>query len=85
MFHELSETVSDPNVTLSNGAWGDLVTGESGDMCNFVFGPTKIAPNGSHYNETIHSPNYLIQQMFKVPTTITGVGFYTGNCVTSLK
>lgn len=85
MFHELSETVSDPNVTLSNGAWGDLVTGESGDMCNFVFGTTKLATNGSHYNETIHGKNYLIQQMFKVPTTINGVGYYTGNCVTALK
>lgn len=84
MFHELSESVSDPNVTLSNGAWGDLVTGESGDMCNFVYGATKLATNGSHYNETINNVHYLIQQMFKVPTTIHGVGYYTGTCVTSL-
>jgi hypothetical protein len=85
MFHELSESVSDPNVTFSNGAWGDLVTGESGDMCNFTFGTTKTAANGSHYNETINKTNYLIQQMFKVPTAINGIGYYTGTCITALK
>ncbi len=85
MFHELSESASDPNVGLSNGAWGDLVTGESGDMCNFVFGTTKVGTNGTHFNETINHTNYLIQQMFKVPVTINGSGFYTGTCVTSLK
>lgn len=85
MFHELSESVSDPFITLSNGAWGDEVTGESGDMCNFIYGTTMKAPNGSHFNETINNTKYLIQQMFKVPTTIHGSGFYTGTCVTSLK
>jgi len=85
MFHELSESASDPNVTFSNGAWGDLVTGESGDMCNFIYGTTKVAANGAHYNETINNKNYLIQQMFKVPTTINGIGFYTGTCVTGLQ
>ncbi len=85
MFHELSETVSDPNVTLSNGAWGDLVTGESGDMCNFVFGTTKVAPNGSHFNEFINNKRYLVQQMFKVPSTVGKVGYYSGVCVTGLK
>ena len=84
MFHELSETVSDPFVGDSNGAWGDLVTGESGDMCNFVYGTTKVGTNGAHYNETIHNVNYLVQQMFKVPTTINGVGYYNGTCVTVL-
>ncbi len=85
MFHELSESASDPFVTFSDGAWGDLVTGESGDMCDFVYGTTKIAKNGAHYNETLNNTNYLIQQMFKVPTKINGIGYYPGTCITALK
>ena len=82
MFHELSESVTDPNVTFANGAWGDNVTQENGDVCNFFFGTTKIATNGSHYNETINNRKYLIQQMAKVsPPTPLVVGNYTGTCV----
>jgi Phosphate-induced protein 1 conserved region len=85
MFHELSETASDPNVTLSNGAWGDLVTGESGDMCNFNFGTWSSLPkaaNGAHYDVTIAGVNYLIQQMFLVsaPNNPVGGTYYTGAC-----
>jgi hypothetical protein len=54
-------------------------------MCNFVYGTTKTATNGSHYNETLNKTNYLIQQMFKVPTTITGIGYYSGTCITAMK
>jgi hypothetical protein len=86
MFHELSESVTDPNVTFANGAWGDNVTQENGDVCNFFFGPTKLATNGSHYNETIIKTKYLIQQMAKVspPSPVT-VGNYTGTCVGYMK
>jgi len=88
MFHELSETVSDPNVTLSNGAWGDLVTGESGDMCNFNFGVFSAlpkAPDGAHYDVTISGVNYLIQQMFEVSVARPVAGTsYPGSCAISL-
>ena len=65
MFHELSESVSDPEVNL-NTAWADPVNGESGDMCNFVFGPTFQAANGSHANQHFGGHPYLIQEMFKL-------------------
>ena len=86
MFHELSESVTDPNVTFANGAWGDNVTQENGDVCNFFFGATKLATNGSHYNETIIKTKYLIQEMAKVspPSPVT-VGNYTGTCVAFMK
>jgi hypothetical protein len=88
MFHELSESVSDPNVTLSNGAWGDLKTGESGDMCNFNFGVFSTLPkaaDGAHYDVTISGVNYLIQQMFEVSVSKpVGGTYYPGSCALSL-
>ena len=89
MFHELSETVSDPNVTLSNGAWGDLVTEESGDFCNFYFGTWTSLPragNGSHYDVTISGVNYLIQQLFEVsaPTKPVKGTDYSGSCAATM-
>jgi Phosphate-induced protein 1 conserved region len=87
MFHELSESVSDPNVTLSNGAWGDLKTGESGDMCNFNFGVFSTLPkaaDGAHYDVTISGVNYLIQQMFEVSVSKpVGGTYYPGSCALS--
>jgi len=81
MFHELSETVSDQFVTFANGAWGDNVTEESGDVCNFYFGTTKVLGSGAHYNDTINGKNYLMQQMAKVsPATPAKVGNYTAIC-----
>jgi hypothetical protein len=62
LFHELSESESDPQYGIAYG-WGPPNTAEEGDDCNFVFGTTKIAPNGSHYNETIHGHLFLIQEM----------------------
>ena len=55
-------------------------------ITKLFFGTTKIATNGSHYNETINAKNYLIQQMAKVspPNPVT-IGNYTGTCVAGLK
>jgi len=53
MFHELSETVSDPVIT----AWGEDES-ENGDQCNFNFGTFSSLPqagNGAHYNVTFCS------------------------------
>ncbi len=86
MFHELSETVSDQFVTFANGAWGDNVTQENGDVCNFYFGATKLATNGSHYNDSINGKHYLMQQMARVhPPSPATVGNYTGTCVGYMK
>jgi hypothetical protein len=43
--HELSESVTDPD---GNAWWGR--NGEVGDICNFNYGNTYIAPNGTHAN-----------------------------------
>jgi hypothetical protein len=48
MFHELSESVSDPEVTISGaGAWGGGSNPESGDLCNFNFGTFSSLPKAS--------------------------------------
>lgn len=88
MFHELSESVSDPEYGIS-GAWGAGVTGESGDLCAWNFGTWSSlpkAPDGAHYNVTISSVNYLIQQMFEVSAPADPVGGtdYSGACQISL-
>jgi hypothetical protein len=78
LFHELSESESDPQYGIAYG-WGPPNTPEEGDDCNFVFGTTKIASNGAHYNQTIKGHNYLIQEMLALvnPTGTRN----TGNCV----
>src|SRR5215467_13182893 len=62
IFHELSESLSDPLVTfrLNGGAWGATVSPESADLCLTTFGTTRIGKNGAHFNETINNTHYLI-------------------------
>jgi hypothetical protein len=64
IFHELSETVTDPEVNLHT-AWAGSCS-ENGDCCNFVYGPTHTAPNGSHANVKIAGRAFLLQEMFKL-------------------
>ena len=64
MFHELSESMTDPEVNLKT-AWAGSC-GENGDCCNFVFGSTKIVKNGSHANVKIGNKAFLLQEMFKL-------------------
>ena len=64
VFHELSESVTDPEVNLQT-AWAGSC-GENGDCCNFVYGSTRIAPNGSHANVKIGAHPFLLQEMFKL-------------------
>jgi hypothetical protein len=68
IFHELSETVTDPEVNL-NTAWAGSCS-ENGDCCNFVYGPTKIVGNGSHANVKIANRPFLLQEMFKLTQMI---------------
>ncbi|HZS29326.1 MAG TPA: hypothetical protein VFB76_19030 [Candidatus Angelobacter sp.] len=61
MAHELSETVTDPDL---NAWFHNSGSGENGDLCNFNFGPTFTTPNGAQANMTLGGQNYLIQQLW---------------------
>jgi len=56
--HELEEAVTDPDLN----AWYDSSGEENADKCAWTFGTTSTASNGSKYNMTLGSRNYLIQQ-----------------------
>jgi hypothetical protein len=56
--HELEEAVTDPDLN----AWYDNRGQENADKCAWTFGTTHTAPNGSAYNMTLGSMNYLIQR-----------------------
>ena len=55
--HETEEAITDPDLN----AWFDSSGNEDADKCNFKFGPTQIAPNGAHFNQTFGGHNWLIQ------------------------
>src|SRR5215470_8663932 len=55
--HETEEAITDPDLN----AWFDASGQEDADKCNFKFGPTQIAPNGSHFNQTFGGHNWLMQ------------------------
>ncbi|HZD94100.1 MAG TPA: hypothetical protein VE133_07585, partial [Candidatus Sulfotelmatobacter sp.] len=55
--HETEEAITDPDLN----AWFDSSGQENADKCNFKFGPTQIAPNGSHFNQTFGGHNWLMQ------------------------
>ncbi len=55
--HEISESATDPDLN----AWFTKSGLEVGDLCNFVYGQTFIAKNGSHYNQVFGSKDYLVQ------------------------
>ncbi len=56
--HELEEAVTDPDLN----AWYDSRGQENADKCAWTFGTTSTAPNGSLYNMTLGSRQYLIQR-----------------------
>lgn len=60
MFHELSETVSDPLVN----AWYSANGSENGDLCAWKFGTTYKAANGANANVRLGSRDYLLQEMW---------------------
>jgi len=71
MWHEFSETASDPNVGIST-AWNGGPCGESGDCCAWLFGATKLDGNGNHYNETFGGHNYITQLMLELKSKKRG-------------
>jgi len=58
--HELSEAVTDPDLN----AWFDRRGQENGDKCIWNFGTTQTAKNGSQYNVTLGTRNYLLQRIW---------------------
>jgi hypothetical protein len=56
--HELEEATTDPDLN----AWYDRRGQENADKCAWTFGTTSTAGNGSQYNMTLGSRNYLIQR-----------------------
>ena len=56
--HELEEAVTDPDLN----AWYDRQGAENADKCAWTFGSMSTASNGSKYNMTLGSRNFLIQQ-----------------------
>src|SRR5439155_15531696 len=56
--HELEEAVTDPKLN----AWFDNRGSENADKCAWTFGTTFTAGNGSLYNVTLGSRNFLIQR-----------------------
>jgi len=60
MFHELSETVTDPDGT----GWYDKSGNENGDKCAWNFGSTFTTSNGATANVTFGGRNWKLQQMW---------------------
>ena len=60
-FHELSESVTDPDLN----AWYTSNGSENGDLCNYKYGTTYSAPNGSTANAHLGSRDYLIQTIWE--------------------
>jgi hypothetical protein len=56
--HESEEAISDPDLN----AWYDNRGAENADKCAWTFGTQSTASNGSHYNVTLGTRQYLIQQ-----------------------
>jgi len=59
--HEIEEAISDPDLN----AWFDSNGQENGDKCNFNFGATQTASNGSKFNQTFGGHNWMLQQNWR--------------------
>ena len=55
--HESEEAITDPDLN----AWFDSSGNEDADKCNFKFGPTQTAANGSKFNQTFGGHNWMMQ------------------------
>jgi hypothetical protein len=70
MWHEFSESASDPEVNLQT-AWAGQC-GENGDCCAWFFGTLKTDNNGHKYTNTIKGKNYIAQTMLELNTKARG-------------
>jgi hypothetical protein len=66
LIHELGETVTDPLIS----AWFTFTGQEMADVCNFNYGPTYPAPNGSHANAKFGNRDYLVQQLWSMESPV---------------
>jgi hypothetical protein len=55
--HESEEAITDPDLN----AWFDSSGNEDADKCNFKFGPTQTAANGSRFNQTFGGHDWMMQ------------------------
>lgn len=68
--HELAGSASDPNLN----PWFDKRREGGADKCAWTYGPTKVLPNGAHYNvtwvdQTLRQPtNWLPQYNWQNPS-----------------
>jgi hypothetical protein len=62
--HESEEATTDPDLN----AWYDSRGAENGDKCAWTFGTESTASNGSKYNVTLGSRQFLIQQNWNATT-----------------
>ncbi len=69
LIHEFSETVTDPDIN----AWYTRGGLEVGDLCNFIYGKTFLAPNGSHANHTFGGLDYLAQEIWSMTNPVACV------------
>jgi hypothetical protein len=51
-------------------AWFTSNGSEVGDLCNFVYGTTFLAPNGSHANHTLGTRDYLAQEIWSMTNPV---------------
>jgi Phosphate-induced protein 1 conserved region len=66
--HESEEATSDPDLN----AWYFANGEEDGDKCAYMYGTTHPVGNGSDYNVTMGSRNYLIQENWIGPGNPSG-------------
>jgi len=78
MWHEFSETVSDPEVNLRT-AWAGNFCGESGDCCAWLFGTVKKDSHGHFYTNKIGTKEYAMQEMLEL-TSKSRNGNVPGAC-----
>jgi len=78
MWHEFSESSSDPQVNL-NTAWAGNFCGESGDCCAWIFGNVKTDKNGHFYTNSIGQVHYAMQEMLKLESK-SRTGNIPGKC-----
>jgi len=78
MWHEFSESSSDPEVNL-NTAWAGNFCGESGDCCAWLFGTVKKDAHGHFYTNKIGTKEYAMQEMLQL-TSKSRTGNVPGVC-----
>ncbi len=65
MWHEFSESSSDPEVNLST-AWAGNFCGESGDCCAWLFGTVNKDKNGHFYTNVVGTKEFAMQEMLEL-------------------